>query len=81
MVKFMSDLDRLSLSPLLKWNEFKRFPYRVGTFVASLNFQVVIQSLLLSLVALQIYIVSTEFTDFTRANYQTFENYFLPAGA
>lgn len=62
----MSDRDRITLSPIEKWRQYKRFPFKL-----------VVHAMLLALTTLQIFVVVTQFTSFARGNEMIFAQEFL----
>lgn len=62
----MPDRDRLMMSPIEKWVKYQRFPYKL-----------LFHSLLVAITWIQLLTVVSQFTNYYRANHQTFIHYFL----
>jgi hypothetical protein len=52
----MSDRDYQVLSPLQKWHKYHRFPFKI-----------LLHTIVLALVILQVFVISTQFTEYHRS--------------
>lgn len=65
----MSDRDYQVLSPLQKWHKYHRFPFKI-----------LLHTIVLALVILQVFVVSTQFTEYHRSTRGSFEYFFCTSG-